>query len=319
MRKAEMATRTKVLSAIGSRRAPRRVVCWRRASQPSSTSVSEAAPMRATRAGVCSMARKAAASGKREADSRFGTVSRRWRGTLQVTREPRVVASTFGSTYIEPFANNCEPFGRSHSSSEHVLHSRVASIAPHLRLALAGRARKDRGAVREAELGFGRLHLPRGGAGEPAIHHRGGRRADQPPDSRRRRGGARGAQAWRALRRDGGVRQERAVDGRDLARRHDRADDLALGVRDAARVQPRSRVQGAVGGGADAERAAAFDERVVEVVPRAVDVLAMSGKEAAGGGAFTHVIADLTWVAAHALRDATSLTGLLLSLIHISE
>jgi S-adenosylmethionine decarboxylase len=38
----------------------------------------------------------------------------------------------------------------------------------------------------------------------------------------------------------------------------------------------------------------------------------MSGK-AAGDGAFTHVIADLTGVAAPALRDATSLTGLLIA------
>ena len=38
----------------------------------------------------------------------------------------------------------------------------------------------------------------------------------------------------------------------------------------------------------------------------------MSGK-AASAGAFTHVIADLTGVAAPALRDATSLTGLLIA------
>jgi S-adenosylmethionine decarboxylase len=38
----------------------------------------------------------------------------------------------------------------------------------------------------------------------------------------------------------------------------------------------------------------------------------MSGK-AATGGAFTHVIADLTGVSAPALRDATSLTGLLIA------
>jgi S-adenosylmethionine decarboxylase len=38
----------------------------------------------------------------------------------------------------------------------------------------------------------------------------------------------------------------------------------------------------------------------------------MSGK-AASGGAFTHIIADLTGVSAPALRDSTSLTGLLIA------
>ena len=39
----------------------------------------------------------------------------------------------------------------------------------------------------------------------------------------------------------------------------------------------------------------------------------MVGTASAGDGAFTHVIADLTGVAASALRDASALTGLLIA------
>lgn len=42
-------------------------------------------------------------------------------------------------------------------------------------------------------------------------------------------------------------------------------------------------------------------------------MLAVGDAAAAGEGAFTHVIADLTGVAAPALRDATALTGLLIA------
>jgi S-adenosylmethionine decarboxylase len=58
---------------------------------------------------------------------------------------------------------------------------------------------------------------------------------------------------------------------------------------------------------------AAVDKRFDEVVPRAVDALAVVDTAAAGDGAFTHIIADLTGVAASSLRDATALTGLLIA------
>lgn len=50
-----------------------------------------------------------------------------------------------------------------------------------------------------------------------------------------------------------------------------------------------------------------------EVVPRTEDVLEVGVAAKAGGSPFTHVVADLTGVAAPALRDATALTGLLIA------
>jgi S-adenosylmethionine decarboxylase len=50
-----------------------------------------------------------------------------------------------------------------------------------------------------------------------------------------------------------------------------------------------------------------------DVAPRTVHVLEVGAAATSGGAAFTHVIADLTGVAAPALRDATALTGLLIA------
>ena len=73
----------KVLSAIGSSSAPKRVVVPMRASQPSSRSVIDAATISASRAPVSCTATNAAASGMRAKESRFGTVSTREEDTLQ--------------------------------------------------------------------------------------------------------------------------------------------------------------------------------------------------------------------------------------------
>lgn len=50
-----------------------------------------------------------------------------------------------------------------------------------------------------------------------------------------------------------------------------------------------------------------------QVASRTVDTLEVGTAADAGDTAFTHVIADLTGVAAPALRDATALTGLLIA------
>ena len=87
-------------------------------------------------------------------------------------------------------------------------------------------------------------------------------------------------------------------------------------LRDAARLQSRDRVQGAVGVRSPALVAPPVDERFAAIVPGDVDVLTrdrLSASSALGQRRIAHLTAEFTGVPAEQLRDATLLGGLLIA------